>query len=867
MKIISVILLITTFQFEVFSKDLDLSIAGNTILNRINQHIEQDIDSADLINNKAAFCNSDEEQFLNIESQTISPLKTFLKSSHHANLDQLISPRFRSEQFPPQRGNINKSFEAENMTEYNFSTSNIDMGYSEFYKNLVAFKKSIKGMDFVSFDTIQIYANKKMRTKDLKTIFKAELLVRFDLRYQKKNQERVNDRGILKLSVAKDKQNWKIEKIEIQSGTTLVSKENSETFKNVATELNTTIPSSLRREAIRRGGYATALGDYSNDGVTDLLVATSKEVKLFKGLGDGQFKEFVDSGLENHTLVKSAAFVDLFNTGLQDLILVRFSPENQGKPELKDSDIIVYKNLGEKFKRVDKSIFFKNRHYYAMPLALGDFNKDGLLDLFVGFPGFKDFTFLKDRKPMTDKQMLSHGFFINEGKGNYEFYEKNIEDLWRPEEFKSNTKSSMQMFLNPELYYPHSAVGVDYNLDGNMDVVVIDDRTKLSPVYKGLPKGGFVKSNDSINFGVKDYGMGVAFGDLFGNQKMDFVMSSVNFASNERMYNSCLLNWDTEYGAAGRTGLRIYKSEGEGYSEVAAPHGLDFAGYGLSGVEMIDYNNDGNLDLFVSNGLWSGDGDDLELDLSSRIARASNMTLFENDLLEDGELIARIQNKPGNVKISNSQDDYNWLFSALPSQSAVMNMLVYGKTKASKKYSYAGYQKKRVFRNNGGGNFTEVGYGLGLDSIADGYMVGAADFNKDGRMDIVFRNSDPAVSVTQFPPLEIFMNQIDKKNNSLVLKLVGAKNSNLDSIGAIVKAEVGNKTLLRQLTAMNGTIQSEKVIHFGLGKEESANNVEITWPNGQVQKIVNLKKGYHQIVQSSNLAKHFDSEPAQNKSQ
>ena len=52
---------------------------------------------------------------------------------------------------------------------------------------------------------------------------------------------------------------------------------------------------------------------------------------------------------------------------------------------------------------------------------------------------------------------------------------------------------------------------------------------------------------------------------------------------------------------------------------------------------------------------------------------------------------------------------------------------------------------------------------------------------------------------------------------------------------------------------MNGTVQSERIIHFGLGENESIKNVEITWPDGSIQKIGQLKKGIYQIMQDSGI--------------
>ncbi|OYZ19548.1 MAG: hypothetical protein B7Y39_12020 [Bdellovibrio sp. 28-41-41] len=853
------------FKFSLLALLVSLvSIGGTTakekeaekILDLLTKHISSDQKKADAKYNSAAHCNIDEEQFLPIESDIIKPLKAMiLQKVNVADIQSIFGAKFTSNGFPFQRGEMNRNFPSEFMAEYSLVPFEKPVSLVDFKAKMENETKVIKQVDYASLDVVQVFANKSMRSKNLKNLVKAELLARFDFRFINDKKEKINSRGNLKINVSKEESKWKISSIALVEGSTLVST-GTDMFKEMTSNLSPNIPVFLRREAIRRGGYATAMGDYNNDGNVDMFIATSGKTQLFRGLGNGQFELDKDSGLLPHTLVKSAAFVDLFNTGKQDLVLVRFDPENENRNETKRSDVVIYKNDGKKFTQLDNSILFKNNHYYAMPMAIGDFNKDGFLDLFIGFPGAKDFTFLKEHETLNKQQLLSHGFFMNQGNEKHAFYEKNVEELWKAGMIENTIRPKAEWFTDPQYYYPHSAVAVDYNLDKNMDIVVIDDRTRLSPVYQGVDGGGFVKSNDSINFRVHDYGMGVAFGDLFGNNKMDFIMTAVNFVPNERMYNSCGLNWDIEYSTPGSQGIRVYKNEGKGFAEVSKAYGLDFAGYGMSGVELIDYNNDGNLDIFIANGLWSGTKDDSDLDLSSKFARAANMTLFELDLLPDNKLSPRFNNPVGNVNISNAMEDYGWMFFHLSSQSSIMNILVNGKTKDGKNYSLAGFQKKRVFRNNGDGSFTEVGYGLGLDNISDGYMMAFADLNNDGKLDVVQRNSDPGIRGDQYPPVQVFLNNMNIKNNSLVLKLVGAAGSNMDAVGSVVTAEVGKKKILRQLTAMNGTIQSDKVIHIGLGDLDSAKNIEITWPNGQKQKIDNLKKGFHKVTQQVVLSKN-----------
>jgi hypothetical protein len=831
-------------SISVFAASQDSSQNAEKILQNFQAHIADNEQNSSLLRLNESICNNDERQYLEIEQAIIAPFKAYFLQSQRPDLNTIFGKTFKSSGFPTQRGSLRKTFVDEGLAEFNFSVEENFLSQSDFLKKLIDYKKNAQKLEFVSFDTIQVYASKAMRSISLKELLSADLKVRFDIRYINSQNEKINDRGILKIQVSKKNSHWQIDAMNTIEGTSLVSKGDS-VFKNTNVSLNDQIPRYLRREAIRRGGYATAFADINQDGKVDMLVATAQEVKLFKGDGLGQFEEWTNSGIGKHSLVKSAALVDLFNSGRQDIVLVRFAPEKDDSEN--KSDIIVYRNNGKKFERIEKAIYFKNNHAYAMPMAIGDFNKDSYLDLFIGFPGAKDFTFLKE-KPMTQQEMLSHGFFINQGPKNA-FYEKNAEELWKTDFVKSKIDKNHSLLTNPHYYFPHSAVAVDYNLDQNMDIVVVDDRTRLSPIYQGTDSGAFIKSNEALNVSVNDYGMGVAFGDLFGHQKMDLIMTSVNFAANERLRNSCEQNWDMDFSPTGSQGMRVYKSEGSGYAEVGKAYGLDFAGYGLSGVELIDYNNDGNLDVFVSNGLWSGLDDESDLDLSSLFARAANIGLFEMQVLPNG-LKPYFEIKVGLLKNNNMTHDYAWLMQNYPTQSAVMNVLVNGKTKNGKKYSYGGFQRKRVFRNNGDNSFTEVAYGLGLDSMADGYMVASADVNNDGKQDIIFRNSDPGVDKNQYPPVEVYLNQIKNKNNSLRLQLVGGSGSNRDAVGSIVKAEVGSRSLLRQLTAMNGTVQSDKVIHIGMGENETAKTVEIIWPDGQKQKIENLKKGSYKIVEA-----------------
>ena len=473
-----------------------------------------------------------------------------------------------------------------------------------------------------------------------------------------------------------------------------------------------------------------------------------------------------------------------------------------------------------------------------MPMALGDFNKDGLIDLYIGFPGAKDFTTMKE-KVVAAKDLQKHGFFFNQGLAPMNFVEKDS-----VASAVENTFSDKYDSLD---FYPHSANAVDFNLDGILDIVTIDDRARISPAFMGMGDGKFKQVNNDIGFSVRDYGMGMALGDIFSNGKLDIVMTSVNFIAAERINNSCKLNWSFDFSSvAGDKGLRFFRNDSGYFNEVSDQIGLDYAGEGLAGVELIDYNNDGNLDIFVSNGLWTGSGSTAP-DLSSLVVRASSLGLFEEDFKVNGKESSNFL-APVGQNIAFADNDNGFLVDAYKSRSAIVEALSFAKTEDGKSYSFAGNQRKRVFRNNGDGSFTEVGYALGVDSQADGYMIGYSDLDKDGRLDLVYRNADPGVDVNQFSPLQIYKNQ-SKLNHSVILTFAGSGKSNRDAIGTIVKATFGKKTFVRQLSAMNGTIQSQKLVHVGVGSHRKIDSLEIRWPDGFIQVLKNVKEGHHHLVE------------------
>jgi hypothetical protein len=154
------------------------------------------------------------------------------------------------------------------------------------------------------------------------------------------------------------------------------------------------------------------------------------------------------------------------------------------------------------------------------------------------------------------------------------------------------------------------------------------------------------------------------------------------------------------------------------------------------------------------------------------------------------------------------------------------------------------YWPNSLMMNNGNETFTNCARLFGIDPPPGGKYLeediggkpatrssraaAVADFTNTGRLDLVVSNFNDRAFY--------FRNNFTKKNY-VAFCLRGTK-SNRDAIGALVKVYSGKEVMVRQVQAAGGYLsQSSKVVHFGLGDRPKIDRVEIRWPVGKLQTI------------------------------
>ena len=150
------------------------------------------------------------------------------------------------------------------------------------------------------------------------------------------------------------------------------------------------------------------------------------------------------------------------------------------------------------------------------------------------------------------------------------------------------------------------------------------------------------------------------------------------------------------------------------------------------------------------------------------------------------------------------------------------------------------YRQRRIlYRNGGAGKFTDVSAEAGAavmdKTSARGLATG--DYDNDGRPDLLISNMNERLSL---------LRNTLAGGKSITLTLVGQK-TNRSGIGAAARVTVGKRTLINEVQSGSTFMsQSDLRLHFGLGAAEAAENVEVQWPGGAVEKIGSLPAG--QIV-------------------
>lgn len=148
-----------------------------------------------------------------------------------------------------------------------------------------------------------------------------------------------------------------------------------------------------------------------------------------------------------------------------------------------------------------------------------------------------------------------------------------------------------------------------------------------------------------------------------------------------------------------------------------------------------------------------------------------------------------------------------------------------------KGFSFSGYERDALFLNHNGKKFQDISGVSGIDSITDGRAAVFADFDNDGDYDVF-------LTTIQGQSHLLFRNNVGQDNHWLRIMLEGGKALGRDAFGAVVRVKTSAGTLTKIKAGGSGFLsQHDPRLLFGLGQDDRAQSVEVTWPNGKVENF------------------------------
>jgi hypothetical protein len=526
-------------------------------------------------------------------------------------------------------------------------------------------------------------------------------------------------------------------------------------------------------------GSGLAVGDYDNDGREDIYFLNEHGTNaLYRNRGDGTFEDVTaKAGVAVGDRVSvGATFADYDNDGYADLFVTSTRGGN-----------VLFHNRGDgTFEDVTAKAGVTHAGHSQTPVFF-DFDNDGYLDLFV-----------------TNTARWTTDVFDFTG-GNYE------------------GKASLgDLMTSP----------VEYNI-----------------LYHNNGNGTFTDVTASSGLRGRGWAGDVAVFDYNDDGFLDVFVPSM-------------------FGRG-----QLYRNNGNGTFTDVTAETLGKTSHGAIGAKVFDYDGDGRLDLFVvdmHSDMWMG------LDARHTSLETAKQTEHRRFLSPSGPTVN--ESEPGFVQKQRqafAMEGKN--YDELLFGNALYHNLGGGKFEetdieagletfwpwgiATGDYDNDGhedvfitsgmgypfyYWPNQLMMNNGNGTFRERGEALGIEPPVGGVNQGkniggkpaarssrsavVADFNGDGRLDIVTNNFNdrPYFFANQFP-----------KKNYVEFRLTGTR-SNRDAIGAVIRLWAGKTVMVRQVNPAGGYLaQSSRTAHFGLGDHNSVDSVVIRWPRGLMQTVRN----------------------------
>ncbi|MCX2679895.1 VCBS repeat-containing protein [Galbibacter sp. EGI 63066] len=547
-------------------------------------------------------------------------------------------------------------------------------------------------------------------------------------------------------------------------------------------------------------GGGVAIGDINNDGLPDIFFSSNQEKnKLYLNKGNLQFEDITEqAGVAGNSSWNTGAVMgDINGDGLLDIYVCAVVGINgfNGYNEL-------YINNGDNTFTESAAKYGLDFDTYSSSAAFLDYDKDGDLDIYL----------------------LNHAVHTQESFGNVDLRNKRTyetgDKLLRNDIYNSpleggprgvftDVSEEAGIFGGVNGYGLGVAVS-DFNQDGWPDIYVGNDFHEDDYYYLNNGDGTFSESLKDYFGHTSRFSMGNDVADINHDGYPDLLSLDMLpedekvLKSSEGDDNPQMLKMRTQalgYHYQFTRNMLQVNQQGTGYAETALLSGIAATDWSWSAL-FEDFNQDGEQDLFISNGIPKRPND---LDYIK----------FVSD--------EHIKKKLDNTRLVDKK---------------ALDMMPSGNT-----HNY-------IFEGSDSLNFSDrSGTWIGKDTLISGAMA-MGDLDNDGDLDVVTNNINA--------PASLYINKTNEKSNYLKLRFKN-NTKNPFGIGTKVFSYVDGNVQYKELYTVRGfQASSEPVIHLGYGKIATVDSLLIVWPDNTYQKLNNVTTNQTLLVQAKSKRDPFN---------
>jgi len=519
-------------------------------------------------------------------------------------------------------------------------------------------------------------------------------------------------------------------------------------------------------------GAGVAAGDINNDGLTDLFFSGNQvSSRIYINKGKLVFEDITESsGLLNNSWATGAVMADVNQDGWMDIYVCA----SGNAPERKN--LLFINNQNNTFTESAAEFGIADTRQ-SMHASFFDYDKDGDLDLFI------------ITNPASYENKVNH---LQPRKLNGESESSDI--LYRNNGNNTFTDVSREAGILVEGYSLGLAI-TDINNDQWPDIFISNDFVGNDILYINNQDGTFTNKAATYFKHTSFAGMGNDVADINNDGLVDIVELDMRPEDNERQkliipptgYDKFQLSLRIGYEPQfTRNTLQLNRGNNT-FSEISFLSGISSTDWSWSPL-LADYDNDGDKDLFVTNG-------------------------FLRDL--------------GNMDFITYQNIYNTPLGTVQSKTdKKLNTIKALEGAALQNYFY---------ENNGNLIFTDRSQAWGIQGKGFSHGATYADLDNDGDLDLVVNNMNEEAHIYRNNSNTIY------KRNYLRIKFNGSS-TNRDGIGASVTVYNHlQKQFTEHYLARGFESSIDGVMHFGLDSVQIIDSLEVIWPDGKYQVLKNIK--------------------------